>query len=527
MHLKHRLLLIFSFTFFFFNNCEKKEKIEKDKPNIIVIMADDIGYSDLGCYGGEIATPNLDLLAKNGIRFNKIYNSSRCCPTRASLLTGLYPHNAGIGGMTVAAGKEGPEGPYQGYLSRKSVTIAEALSASGYNSYLSGKWHVGEGIENWPLKRGFKRYFGLISGASSYFEVIKNQERKRQMVLDSLPWEPPAKGFYMTDAITDYAIEWMHDADKTKETPFFLYVAYTAPHWPLHALPEDIAKYKGTYNIGWDSLRLRRFKKLKDLHLIDAHAQLSKRPNSIPAWEDVDNKEDWVRRMEVYAAMVDRMDQGVGKIIETLKSQGQLENTLILFLSDNGGSDENIESRGLNDPEISIGDQGSYAAYCAPWANLSNTPFRFFKKSTYEGGIASPFIAHWPNEIKNKGSIINQLGSVTDLLPTFLDIANTTYPLKYNGHNIKPTNGISLLPALKSNISTNREALFWEHEGSKAVRQGKWKGVTNSASEWELYDMYNDPSEINNLAEVYQDTLDVLVEKYNHWANEIGINPQN
>lgn len=485
-------------------------------------MADDMGYSDLGCYGSEILTPNIDKLAEGGIRFNKIYNGSRCCPTRASLLTGLYPHNAGIGNMTIAPGKEGDKGPYQGYLIRNAVTIAEALKTAGYNSYLSGKWHVGEGSENWPLKRGFNRYFGLISGASSYFELIKNQKRKRQMALDNSAWEPTSKDFYMTDAISDHAIDWIRESDN-KENPFFLYVAYTAPHWPLHALPEDIAKYNGKYDVGWDVIREKRYKKLQKLGLIDENTILSEKPKKIPSWKDVENKEEWANKMEVYAAMIDRMDQGVGRIINELEKQGKLENTLIMFLSDNGASDENIERRRLNNPSSSIGARGSYVAYNEPWANVSNTPYRFYKKSIYEGGITSPFIVNWPAKIKKTGIIIDQLAHVTDFMPTFLDITNTSYPKQFNNYGINPMDGISLLPVILTNKSIAREAMYWEHIGNMAIREGNWKLVKSSKGDWELYNLKNDGSESKNLALIYPDTVNNLTIKYNHWANTVGV----
>ncbi len=502
-------------------SCNDNKHVSADKPNIIIIMADDMGYSDLGCYGGEILTPNIDKLANEGIRFSQIYNGSRCCPTRASLLTGLHPHNAGVGKMTLAPGKEGKEGPYQGYLSNNAVTIAEALKAAGYNSYLSGKWHVGEGVQNWPLQRGFDRYFGLISGASSYFELIKNQKHRRQMALDNNPWEPPSEGFYMTDAVTDYAIEWINESDNNNK-PFFLYVAYTAPHWPLHALPQDIAKYNGKYDIGWDSIRQHRYNKLLELGIIDSTTAFSKRPNDIPAWADVDDKTEWADKMEVYAAMIDRMDQGIGRIIDDLKKQGKYDNTLIIFLSDNGASDENIDKRGLNDSTVTIGHKGSYVAYDEPWANVSNTPFRYYKKSIYEGGVASPFIAHWPDKIKKTGVIIDQLAHVTDLLPTILNIADVPYPKTYNGKKIKPVDGISLLPVLLTNKPQKHEPLCWEHVGNKAVIDGNWKLVKNSYGKWELYNLKKDGSEINNLASIHPDTVQYLVNKYQDWATKIG-----
>ena len=512
------LLVLFAFAF---SACEEK-KTEK-RPNIVLIVADDMGYSDIGCYGGEISTPSIDKLAENGIRFNRFYNSTRCCPTRASLLTGMYSHKAGMGKMTLPPGREGEPGPYQGYLSRNAITIAEALKSSGYHSYSSGKWHVGEASENWPLERGFEHYFGLISGASSYFEIIKNQNRKRQMVLDNSPWEPPSEGFYMTNEITDYAIKWINEHNTKYDSPFFLYVAYTAPHWPLHALEEDIAKYENAYDIGWDSLRKARNNKQKVLGLINNQTHLPRRPENIPAWIDVVNKTEWSRRMEVYAAMVDRMDQGIGKIIQKLKDENQFENTIIIFISDNGASNENIEKRGLNNPEVPIGLKGSYTAYRAPWANVSNTPFRDYKKSVYEGGIASPFVAHWPVGIKSKGTIINQTSHVVDLLPTILDISKAKHPNSYNEFEIKPMDGVSLLPALIDGKSFKREPLFWEHLGNRAILEENWKLTAPSNAKWELYNLKTDVSEINNLAEVYSDTVKYLAKKYEDWARGVGV----
>ena len=519
----HKLILsvMLLFTSIFILNCGDKKS--NDKPNVIIIMADDLGYSDLGCYGSEISTPNLDKLSESGIRFNRFYNTTRCCPTRASLLTGLYPHNAGLGKMVHSAGKEGKPGPYQGYLSRNAVTIAEVLKQNGYHNYMAGKWHVGEAEENWPLQRGFENYFGLISGASSYFEIIKDQPRIREMVLDSNRWEPPKEDFYMTDYISDYAVKWISKHNSEYESPFFLYVAYTAPHWPLHALPEDIAKYEGVYDIGWDSLRISRYNNLKILGIIDEDVELSKSPDSIPKWEDVENKEDWSRRMQVYAAMVDRMDQGIGRIIQKLKDENQLENTLIIFISDNGASSENVTKRGLNNVEIPIGLKGSYVAYREPWANASNTPFRNYKKSGYEGGVSSPFIAHWPNGIKDKGILINQRAHVIDLLPTVLDVTQTEYPNYYKGNQIKPVDGISFLSTLKTSKSFERGPLYWEHYGNRAIREGKWKLTAPKGEKWELYNLKIDGSETNNVAKEYPNEVNLLSLKYKQWAEKVGV----
>ena len=519
---------IISFCFIIFTlliSCNNQENKVVGKPNVVIIMADDMGYSDLGCYGGEISTPNLDRLANGGIRFKKIYNCARCCPTRASLLTGLYPHNAGVGKMTLPAGKEEKEGPFQGYLGKNTVTIAEALKSAGYKSYLSGKWHVGEGIDNWPLQRGFDRYFGLISGASSYFELIKNQRRIRQMAIDNSPWEPTTSDFYMTDAITNYAIDRIRE--NSNNNPFFLYVAYTAPHWPLHALQEDIDKYAGKYDIGWDSIRINRFNKLQKIGLIKESTKLPEMPKHIPAWEKVHDKKQWAAKMEVYASMIDRMDQGIGRIINELKEQGKYENTLFIFLSDNGASDEDVEYRGLNNPSVPVGLKGSYVSYKEPWANVSNTPYRYYKKRIYEGGIASPFIIHWPKKIKEEGIIIDQLAHVSDIMPTILDAANINYPLKRDEFKTVPMDGISLLPRIIGNNTVNKGEIYWEHYGNRAIVEGYWKMVKNSDENWKLFNMKEDITESNDLSSQHPDVFKNLKEKHSNWEKEVGIYTSN
>ena len=419
---------------------------DTERPNIIIIMADDMGYSDIGSYGSEIQTPNLDRLAEGGIRFQSFYNAAKCCPTRAALLTGLYQHEAGMGAMVSSIKKEKQPGPYQGYLNKECVTIAEVLQQSGYKTYMSGKWHVGEREEHWPRKRGFDRYFGLISGASSYYEIIKDQPRVRQMAYDDQQWEPPTTGFYMTDAFADTASAFIQEHyEQSSKQPFFLNLTFTAPHWPLHALPEDISKYKNRYQIGWDSLRKERYQRQLELGIIDSSFRLSPRPETIPNWEEVENKEDWALRMAVYAAMIDRMDQGIGKVLATLENNGALENTLIFFLADNGGCAENITGRKLHDPETPIGERGSYVAYRESWANASNTPFRFYKSWAHEGGARTPLLVHWPKGIPQKNRIIKeQAGHIMDIMPTCLDVAKATYPNTYKGNTIKPLRGTSL-----------------------------------------------------------------------------------
>ncbi len=497
-----------------------------NRPNFIIIMADDMGYSDIGSYGGEIDTPNLDRLADNGLRFTGFYNTARCCPTRASLLTGLYAHKAGMGRMVSSIDSNPKLGPYQGFLNDSSLTIAEALGDAGYRTYMSGKWHVGEKSEHWPRQRGFDRYFGLISGASSYYEIIKDQPKVRQMALDNDLWDPPSEGFYMTDAISDYATKFLreHHSDNSGD-PFFLYVAYTAPHWPLHALPEDIAKYKGRYSEGWEVLREERYQRMLDMDLIDKRYDLSERPSRISTWEDAENKADWERRMEVYAAMIDSMDQGIGRILQALEESGEMDNTLILFLADNGGCAESIVSRKLNNPEIPVGERGSFVAYKEPWANASNTPFRLYKKWVHEGGIASPLIAHWPDGIESQGSLTAQVGHVIDLMPTLLDLAGATYPQTRNGHEIAPLDGKSLAPILAGNHRRGHNQIFWEHIGNRAVRQGNWKLVFDEkyVKEWELYNLAADPTEIRNLASRNPRKAKKLRLIWEEWAENVGV----
>lgn len=501
----------------FLLGCQAAPKPDR-VPNIVIILADDMGYSDLGSFGGEIETPYLDMLATRGLRFTQFYNAARCCPTRASLLTGRYPHEAGMGGMVSSLESEPKPGPYQGYLDTGVATLAEQLKAANYKTYLAGKWHVGEKAEHWPRKRGFDRYFGLISGASSYFEVIKDQPRVRQMVLDDTPWEPPEEGFYMTDAIADYATRFIseHVAAHSRRTPFFLYVPFTAPHWPLHALESDIARYDGVYDAGWDVIRAARYERLVASGIIDGRWALPARPASIPAWEEISNKKEWSRRMAVYAAMVDRMDQNIGRIIKVLDDTKTIRNTLIVFLSDNGASAENVSGRNLNDENSLIGSRASYAAYREPWAFASNTPFRQYKAWTHEGGIATPLIAFWMRGIENPGRIIHQPGHLIDLMQTSLDLAGI------ESENSLP--GISLVPHFQGETPAGHDGLYWEHLGAQAVRQGPWKLVKGRNTDaWELYNLESDRNERYNLAEQYPERVQQMAGDWQAWAQKTGV----
>ncbi len=503
------------------------------RPNIILIMADDMGFSDISPYGGEIHTPNLAQLAADGLRFTSFYNGARCCPTRASLLTGLYAHQVGIGHME---GDDGLPG-YRGDLSLNAVTIAEALSASGYATYMAGKWHVTNHLghwtgdstrmskHNWPVQRGFDRFYGTITGAGSFYDPIT-------LTRDNTPIEPETEPYYYTDAISDASVRFINEHQT--DAPFFLYASYTAPHWPLHAMKEDIARYKGRYDRGWDTLRDERRDRLVTMGLIDSSWALTPRDPRVPAWEDVpaDERAWYARAMEVYAAQIDRMDQGLGRMVQALGDKA--ENTLIMFLADNGGCAEVLTPawRGLfipraardgspvaigNNIDLLPGSESSYQSYGPPWANASNTPFRRYKHFVHEGGIATPFILHWPKRLKQGGGITDAVGHIIDVMATALDAAGATGPATYNPDAISPLAGVSLLPLL-TNSSFERGPLFWEHEGNRSVRLGKWKLVALRNQPWELYDLEADRTEMHNLVTDEPKRAQELSELYADWA---------
>ena len=495
----------------------------RSKPNIVLIMVDDMGFSDIGCYGGEINTPNLDRLAAGGLRFTQFYNSARCCPTRASLLTGLYPHQAGVGHMVDNKGHPS----YQGYLNDRCVTIAEALKRGGYRTLMSGKWHVGEDRPHWPVDRGFDRYYGLISGGANYFDITKDKAATvmRTMATDDKPYLPPKENFYITDAFTDNAVKFIDEYGRGSQ-PFFLYLAYTAPHWPLHAWPEDIAKYKGKYLKGWDQLRKERYERMAEMGLISESWKLSLRDPQTWPWDQEKNKELMDLKMAVYAAQIDRMDQGVGRVLKAIRRIRAEENTLILFLSDNGGCAEGgpigFDQRKNGLPP---GGVDSFMSYGLSWANASNTPFRRYKHWVHEGGIATPLIAYWPTIIKNGGAITHQAGHIIDIMATCLDVAGIEYPKTYKGRELVPLEGKSLLPILRGKDRQEHEAIYWEHEGNRAVRQGKWKLVAAHGQPWELYDLQADRTELDNLADKYPEKVEQFKATYQSWAQRCGVLP--
>ena len=533
-----------------------------DKPNIVLIMADDMGYTDIGCYGSEIKTPVLDGLAQNGVRFTQFYNTSRCCPTRAALLTGLYSHQAGIGLMTGDRGYDA----YRGDLNRRCVTLAEALKPAGYRTYMSGKWHVTRHVgpkapnHNWPRQRGFDRFYGTIIGAGSFYDPATLCRDNTFITPENDPDYQPER-FYYSDAISDNAVKYVadHHSDQT-DKPFFMYVSYTSAHWPMHAFEEDIAKYKGKYDNGYEPIRKQRYRRAIELGVLDKRWALS------PAafnWEKTQHKDWEIRCMEVYAAMVDRMDQGIGRIVKELKKHDALENTIIVYLQDNGGCAEGYGRRNNSDkkknfdfkplgrdglqtkiwtpmqtrdgrwvrtgPETMPGAEDTFVAYGGGWANTSNTPFRGYKHDGFEGGISTPFIVHWPKGVaaEQRGSIVNDPAHLIDVMPTFVDAAGAEYPQSVGENAIQPMEGVSLVPALSGTAVQRKAAIGFEHHGNLALRDGKWKIVSayrrDKPTKWHLYDMDADRTEQNDLAESHPDKLREMIDKWQAWADRVGV----
>lgn len=527
-------------------------------PNIIIILSDDMGYSDLGCYGGEIKTPNLDALATGGIRFTQFYNTARCCPTRASLLTGLHPHQAGVGHMTVDHGHEG----YRGQLNHRCATIAEVLKPAGYRTYMCGKWHVARDTKPdgdksvWPLQRGFEKFYGTVAGGGNFYDPTTLCRQNTFITPQNDPEYQPAQ-FYYTEAITDNAVRFLQQhAQESPGKPFFLYLAYTAAHWPMHAPERDIAKYRGQYDAGYAAARAARFERMKALGLVAKNAML---PPGAEDWAGVKDKAWEARCMEVYAAMVDNMDQGIGKVTEQLKNDGRLENTLIFYLQDNGGCAENM-GRTANGPApadlkpmtpdqlqpkiwppmqtrdgrwvrtgpgVMPGPADTYVAYGRGWANVSNTPFREYKHWTHEGGISTPLIAHWPAGIasERRGKLEPQPGQLVDLMATCVDVSGATYPAERGGQKIQPQEGASLRPAFAGGALARSGPLVWEHEGNRAIRDGKWKLVAKENKPWELYDLEVDRIESRDLSAENAGRVKTMAAAWDAWAARANVLP--
>jgi arylsulfatase A-like enzyme len=530
------------------------------RPNIVVILSDDMGFSDIGCFGGEIETPTLDRLAAGGLRLTQFYNTARCCPTRASLLTGLYPHQAGIGHMMEDRGFPG----YRGDLNDRCVTIAEALAPAGYTSYAVGKWHVTKAVppvadveqRNWPLARGFSRFYGTITGAGSFFDPST-------VVRDGRPISPftdpeyPGADYYYTDAISDHAVRFIREHDPAR--PFFLYVAYTAAHWPMHARDRDIAKYRGRYAAGYEAIRRGRYARMLEEGVVTtANSTLFPLPAGIG-----ETGEFWPwdeRTMEVYAAMVDCMDQGIGRIVEALAATGQAENTLVWYLQDNGGCAETI-GRGPTAKDgsppvplraaaatlppqpadmlqrdmvpaqtrdgfplrqgrgVMVGAADTYAGYGEAWSTVSNTPFRRHKHWVHEGGISTASIVHWPRGIARPGRLEATPGHLVDVMATAVDLAGAAYPADKT-----PLEGKSLGPLFAGGGLPPR-VLYWEHEGNRAVREGDWKLVAVHGGPWELYDLATDRSEQRDMSGAQPDRVRRLAAMWEAYAARSAVEP--
>jgi len=518
------------------------------RPNIVLILADDLGYSDLGCYGSEIATPHLDRMAAEGLQMTQFYTTPRCCPTRAALLTGLYPQQAGIGNMMEDRGVTG----YRGVLGRDCLTLAEELRQADYHTLMVGKWHVAhiyfdgkkqlnhesdepywDTKDGWPLQRGFEDYYGNIHGVCSYYDPFS-------LVNGNTPIQAEGTNFYMTDAITEKAVADIRNY-AGREKPFFLYVAYTAPHWPLQAPEADIARYRERYLAGWDAIRTNRYERQLELGIVDRKWPLTPRDPRVAPWEEVRDKKWEANRMATYAAMVERLDAGVGRILGQLKQTGIDQNTLVIFLSDNGACDEvvqpnwyDVPSRtrdgrtvkvGNGDHSVFAGPEDVWQSYGPPWANVCDTPFRLYKHFTHEGGVATPFIARWPDQIKPARVESSQIGHVTDIMATFVEVSGATHPNRYQGHSVQPLEGLSLFPIFEGRTQERAKPIFWEHEGNRAVRLGRWKLVARNHQAWELYDMDADRTELSNLAASHPEKVKELTALYAAWAERCHVVP--
>ncbi len=520
------------------------------KPNILLILADDMGFADIGCFGSEIRTPNLDRLGTSGLRFTQMYNSARCCPSRAALLTGLNPHQAGVGWMTTTLPNSTTA--YQGYLNERCVTIAEVLGANGYRTFLSGKWHVGNaynsqdpdswtpGEPGWPTptQRGFESFFGTLDGAGSFWNPHSLMRDESFIALDD-------PDFYYTDAIGRAAVD---EIKRDDGRPFFGYVAFTAPHWPLHAREEEIAFYETKYRVGWDAVRTARHETQRDAGLVDARWQIS--PRDEDAWPfDATRFPDWeALRMAVYAAQIDRMDQAIGTILDTLEAQQALDDTLIFFLSDNGGCAEFLQEDTLaptphryniptvdgrpmhvgNLPHLRPGPADTFMSYDIAWANASNTPFRRYKSWVHEGGISTPFIVHWPAQVKAPG-IVHDPAHIVDIMPTCLEVANADYPTEFGGQPIQPCEGESLYPALATGRRERQNPIWFEHEGNAAIRDGDWKLVcrhrAGQSLAWELYNIAEDRTELDDRADRESTRVETMAAQWRRNADAVGYAP--
>lgn len=549
------------------------------KPNILIILADDVGFSDLGCFGGEIRTPNIDGLAAKGLRFTQFYNCARCCPSRASLLTGLYPHQAGVGLMTSdkearfpGAGDQGDKFPgYRGSLNANCVTLAQVVKTAGYRTGAVGKWHVGD--RELPTARGFDDFYGFVSG----YAVDSWQPRMMTRLPEGKPQHTYKNGeFFATDAMTDHALDFMAQMHEGG-TPWLLYVAYQAAHFPVQSKHEDMAGYAEVYAQGWDKIREQRLERQKKMGLVPQatvltprsrlpHPDAATRIGSItvdrnnPAWDSLpaDRRADLAQRMAVYAGMITGMDRNIGRLLDDLRASGEFDKTLIVFLSDNGACAEwepfgfemnpprsGPPGHGINagtqalpnklykGPELAnMGGPGSLFSYGSAWANASNTPWRLYKHYDHEGGIATPSVVSWPaiTGAGGDGKMVGAPCHLIDIMATCVDVSGAKYPDALAGRQIEPAEGVSLLPLLKDPSKTAvpglPRLLFWEHEGNAAVRSGDWKLVRIARrGPWELYDMASDRTELHDLAGAHADLVADLAAKWEAWAERTHVKP--
>ena len=497
-----------------------------ERPNFLVVMVDDMGFSDLGCYGGEVDTPHLDQLAANGLRFTQFYNTARCWPSRAALMTGRYPHEVGHAMMF---GKDAPRA-YRGTTREQGQFVSEVLGPMGYLCYHVGKWHLHNRAipkpmpgkyaspqynDSWPLGRGFHHSYCMKS-QNNFFNPNQVFDE------DKLVKRPGANtAYYATDAFTNRTIRYLKDhATQHTEEPFFVYLAHTAPHFPLHALPEDIERHKQRYRKGWDKIRAERLARQKEMKLLDC--ELSPRDEEAAAWDSLteENRETWSTRMAIHAAMIHRVDIGIGQIVEQLRSMDALDNTLILFLSDNGASAEYLVRGDGHDSTALPGSAATYLCLEVAWSNASNTPFRQHKMWTHEGGIATPLIAHWPSSIQQHGALTHQVGHIIDIAPTLVDLAKQEDDVP----NVNPPlTGKSLVPILSGKQREPHEFLFWEHTGNKAIRQGDWKLVAENGKPWQLFNLKQDRSELVDLAATEADRVQQLLKDWQAYADKTGV----
>ena len=540
---------LFAVVLWVFQFCTKATVAQQ--PNILIVLADDLGYSDLGCYGGEINTPNIDALAAGGARFTQVYNSARCCPIRASLMTGLYPTQAGIGDFT--SNKPDPKRGtgYLGRLREDCVTMAEVLKPAGYGCYYVGKWHLN--TETGPIQRGFDEFYGYTNDhshdqydADYYIRLPKGRSKEIA---------PKANEFYATDVFNDYAIEFIKQGQKA-DKPWLLFLGHSSPHFPVQAPAEKADKYEATYLRGWDVLREERFARMKKLGLVDGERwKLSPREivpvdrddiangfsgKENPAWDSLnkDRQRDLGRRMAVFAAMVEGVDDGVGQIVEHLKQTGDFENTLILFLSDNGacyewgpfgfdGESRHGETTLRTGEDLrNIGQRGTHQSYGSGWSNLGNTPLRMYKHFTHEGGISSPFVAHWPKGFGNVENWIHEPTHLMDVMPTIVQATGAEYPKEYNGIAITPIEGVSLLPLILGQKSVQR-VIGFDHQAAHALRDGDWKAVYAKRMphklKWELYNLAEDRCELNDLADIHPEIVKAMITDWEKWARRVGV----